>query len=175
MSGDQIQFTPRQSSSYQIGNMEVKSTTSHRDLGINVTNSFSWSDHCNTILCQKAYRSLHLLRRTISGTKRRLYVSLVRSNLTYCSQLWRPYLLKDIQKIERVQRRATKYILNNYENDYKQRLIKLHLLPIMYFYELQDIMYLDKCIKDPPNNVANGIHHFCNIKHPFWYIKQTKV
>ena len=32
---------PRQSPSYQIRIMEVKSTTSHRDLGINVTNSFS--------------------------------------------------------------------------------------------------------------------------------------
>ena len=61
-------------------------------------------------------------------------------------------MLKDIQKIERVQRRATKYVLNDYENDYKQRLIKLHLLPIMYFYELQDIMYLVKCIKHPPDN-----------------------
>lgn len=109
---------PRQCPSYQIGNLEICSTTSHRDLGIHVTNSLSWSEHCGKI-CQKAYRSLNLLRRTISSThipstKRRLYVSLVRSNLTYCSQMWRPNLHKDIENIERVQRRATKYILNYY-------------------------------------------------------------
>ena len=56
-------------------------------------------------------------------------------------QCWRPQLIKDIQKLERIQRRATKYILNNYDLSYKQRLDQLHLLPLMYTYELNDLMY----------------------------------
>ena len=69
-----------------------------------------------------------LIRRTLSSchsttTMTRLYVSLVRSQLFYCTQVWRPHLMKDILNIERVQRRGTKYILNDYTSSYKTRLI----------------------------------------------------
>ena len=55
-----------------------------------------------------------------------LYLSLVKSHLTYCSQLWRPKLIKDMKSLEKVQRRATKYILNDYVSDYKARLHTFH-------------------------------------------------
>ena len=70
-----------------------------------------------------------------------LYVSMVRSQLLYCTQIWRPHLMKDILNIERVQCRATKYILNDYTSCYKTRLIKLKLLPLMYLFELQPTGY----------------------------------
>ena len=131
---------------------EIKFVQHHKDLGIIVTNNLSWSSHHHHI-CSKAYFALNLIRRTISTTsidvKRRLYISLVRSNLSYCSQLWRPQHLKDIALLERVQRRATKYIIPNPNLDYKSRLISLHLLPLMYWLELLDIMFLVKCIKEP--------------------------
>ena len=85
--------------------------------------------------------------------KKRLYVSLVRSHLTYCSQLWRPRLIKDIKRLEQVQRRCTKFILQDYSPTYKSRLRALNLLPLMLWYELQDIMFLVKCLKEPMDNV----------------------
>ena len=48
-----------------------------------------------------------------------------------------------------VQRRATKYILNDFTSDYKDRLISLELLPLMMFYELLDIMFFVKSLKAP--------------------------
>ena len=48
---------------------------------------------------------------------------LIRSQLTYCSQVWRPHLLKHIMSLERVQCRATKFILNDFSSDYKSRLV----------------------------------------------------
>ena len=74
---------------------------------------------------------------------------LVRSQLTYCSQLWRPYLLKDIFTLERIQRRETKYILNDYNSSYKTRLIQLDLLPLKYQYELSDLLFFIKSYKNP--------------------------
>ena len=78
--------------------------------------------------------------------------------MTYCSQLWRPNLIKDILMLERVQCRATKYILNDFFSSYKSRLITLHLLPLMYLYELNE-MFLVKSLKSPSHsfNIYNFV------------------
>ena len=112
----------------------------------------SWDKHYKTIT-SRAYKLLGLIRRTLSSchsttTMTRLYVSLVRSQLFYCTQVWRPHLMRDILNIERVQRRATKYILSDYTSSYKTRLILLNL-PLMYLFELHDILFAIKSLKSP--------------------------
>ena len=54
--------------------------------------------------------------------------------------------------IEQLQRRVTKFILNDYELDYYDHLLKLNLLPIMYTYELTDIVFAIKSLKAPNSN-----------------------
>ena len=54
--------------------------------------------------------------------------------------------------IEQLQKRATKFILNDYESDYYNRLLRLNLLPIMYIFELTDIMFAIKSFKAPSSN-----------------------
>lgn len=141
--------------SYAISDFTISSSAHHRDLGVYMSNDLSWSDHHNIII-SKAYQSLGMIRRTFTtnsvSTKRQLYLSLVRSQLSYCSPTWRPHLSRDIIKLERVQRRATKYILDNYSSDYKSRLIELNLLPLMYFYELTDLMYFINSLKNPTDS-----------------------
>ena len=68
-----------------------------------------------TISCDEDCITAYILFQAlpISQIKLHLYITLVRPHLTYCSQLWRPYLIKDILSFERIQRRATKYILSN--------------------------------------------------------------
>jgi len=66
----------------------------------------------------ETFRMLGLLQRSFSqfqtvSAKRTLYLSLVKSQVTYYSIVWRPNLIKDITLIERIQRRATKFILND--------------------------------------------------------------
>ena len=53
-------------------------------------------------------------------------------------------LIKDIKSIETIQRRATKYILSDYESDFKDRLTALRILPLMYLFELFDILFFSK-------------------------------
>ena len=69
--------------------------------------------------------------------KKKLYLSLIR----YCSQIWRPFLRKDILFIEKIQRRATKYILNDYNSSYKSCLIQLKLLPLLYLFDFNDLIF----------------------------------
>ena len=51
-----------------------------------------------------------------------------------------------------IQRRATKYILNDLNSFYKSRLQQLNLLPLMYNFELQDLLFLIKSLKLPTEN-----------------------
>ena len=84
---------------YYIEEKLVPTADSHKDLGILVTADLSWSKHINFI-CANAYKTLHLIYRSVSSTslglRKSVYLSLVRSKLSYCSQLWRPHLVKDI-------------------------------------------------------------------------------
>ena len=61
--------------------------------------------------------------------------SLVRSNLAYCSQVWAPQAVNLTVDIERIQRRATKFILSlpyRSEVSYKQRILKIGLATTIY-------------------------------------------
>ena len=148
-----LAFKSKISTSYTMFDTSISHIDCHKDLGLVLSEDLSWSKHYNFITA-RAYKVLGLIRRTFSSshcpsTGLKLYVSLVRSQLFYCSQLWRPHLLKDIENIERIQRRATKFILRDYTSSYKTRLLKLKLLPLMYLFELQDILFAIKSLKIP--------------------------
>ena len=57
----------------------------------------------------------------------RLYKSLVRPHIQYCVQAWMPHLRKDIDLLERVQRRATRVIDEFRGLTYEERLRELGL------------------------------------------------
>ena len=135
---------------YSIDNRQLPQLPLHRDLGLQISSDMSWSKHYDSITA-KAYKYLGLLRRVFNSchsirARKLLYLTLVRSQLTYCSQLWNPYLIKDTITLEKVQRRATKFILADYSSDcdYKTRLLRLGILPLMYMLDLYDIMFHSK-------------------------------
>ena len=46
---------------------------------------------------------------------------------------------------------ATRFNMNDMSMDYRDRLLNLNILPLMMQYEISDIMFLVKCIKNPSN------------------------
>ena len=140
---------------YYINGSPITTSDHYKDLGVILTTNLSWSKHYHYIV-SKAYKSLGMIRRTFKtssiSTKRQLYISLIHSHLSYCSIIWRPHQIKDIAFLETVQRRATKYILYDYTSDYKSRLKSLRILPLMYYFELSDLIFFVKSIKDPSSH-----------------------
>ena len=67
--------------------------------------------------------------------------------LLYCSTLWRPYLLKNIESLEKIQQRITKFILSNYHSDYGSSVEYCRYCS--YTYEITDILFFIKSIKHP--------------------------
>ena len=151
-----IRFSSAPTSSnyiYYIDGHPLRNLTPHKDLGINFSANLTWRFHLESI-CATAYKQLGLIRHSFSPfnspfTKLQLYLTLIRSHLTYCSSIWHPYLIKDIILLEHIQRRATKFILNDFTSNYRERLIKLKLLPLMMTLELSDILFFIKSINNP--------------------------
>ena len=104
--------------------------------------------------CAKSNRVLGFVRRNTRSIKSAsvrsvIYLTLVRSHLGYATQVWVPQSKELIRKTEQIQRRATKYILNLpflCEESYKDRLIKLDLLPVSYWHEYLDMVFFFKSV-----------------------------
>ena len=54
-----------------------------------------------------------------------------------------------ITLVEQIQRRATKFILNDFNSSYFDRLKKLNLLPLMYIFELNEVLFTIKSLWYP--------------------------
>ena len=115
---------------YKLGDHNLLSVASQNDLGIIVTNNLNWKMHINQMIC-KANRILGLIRHTCNDvkdplTRKILYLAHVRPILEYGSEIWNPSTKGLITAIERVQRRATRFILQS-SAPYEERLKELNL------------------------------------------------
>ena len=83
------------------------------------------SEQCG-IAASKGNQILGLIRRNITYKGKKLiiplYKAIVRPHLEYCIQAWIPYRKKDIDTLERIQRRATKMIPELRDLSYEERL-----------------------------------------------------
>ncbi len=104
---------------------ELEKSECERDLGVNISSDLKWKTHIN-IIAAKANKVLGMLVKTFTSRDaelwKMLYVSLVRPHFEFASSVWNPYLLGDIEVLERVQRRASKIPTTMRHLTYEQRL-----------------------------------------------------
>ena len=104
--------------------------TEEKDLGAWCTSDLKLSLHCCKAAV-KASQALGLIRRTFKINSAEMFLFLykmyVRPHLEYCVQSWSPYLARDIDILEKVQRRATKHVYGLNSLPYEGRLEKLQL------------------------------------------------
>ena len=82
--------------------------------GLNFTESLKWSSHITKITIKKTTTTLNFLRRNLKyfpqECRKTVYISLVRSILDYGQIVWDPNLNQDVERLERVQRQAARFI-----------------------------------------------------------------
>ena len=82
-----------------------------------LSETLEWEAHINRIT-SKANSTLGFLRRNLKACPPKLretaYFSLVRSSLEYSSAVWDPFRQKDIDKLEKIQRSAARFVTQNY-------------------------------------------------------------
>jgi len=82
-----------------------------------LTTDITWAFHISTC-AKKANSRLGFIKRNLKGCPQSLKltadISLVHSIMEYSSVVWDPHLKKDKDALERVQRRATRWICSSY-------------------------------------------------------------
>ena len=120
---------------YLMNNTVLLSTEREKDVGVVVSSDMKVSEQCG-IAARKGNQILGLIRRNIAYRDKRLiiplYMSLVRPHLEGPTleaphEAWRPHMRKDIDKLERVQRRATRLISEISQLSYEERLQQCRL------------------------------------------------
>ena len=118
-----------------------------RDLGVFVDSGMTWSEHIGRTVsrarqtCGWALSVFKCRDKTLMLT---LYKSLIRSILDYCSPLWSPVAIGQIQLVESVQRTFTSRISNMGELNYWDRLKELRIMSIQRRHERYFMIYMFK-------------------------------
>ena len=112
-----LRVNPRTSHFYQLGNTILKEVTNNPYLGVTISSDLKWGTHIDNI-CKRASSTLGFIRRNLhhcpARTRKSAYVSLVRSTLEYGAIIWDPFLKSDIVKLEKIQRKAARFINRDY-------------------------------------------------------------
>ena len=100
--------------SYNVNNHSLSTSTQHSYLGILLDNKLSWSSHINYITT----KALNFLKQNLSScsspVKASAYLTLVRPSMEYVAVVWDPYHHNAILQLEKVQRRAARWALNDF-------------------------------------------------------------
>ena len=115
----------RDRTEYTFNGNKLQEADDEKDLGITVTNDLKPSVQCAKAAA-KAMQVLGIIKRNFVLTDkedfRLLFNGFVRPHLEYCVSVWSPYLRKDIDCLEKVQRRATKLVKGFKYKSYEDRL-----------------------------------------------------
>ena len=128
----------------------VEQVDSVKYLGVLLTSDLTWNDHISGI-CNKTRKLIGLMYRKFHhchpDLMLKLYKAFIRPHLEYATQVWDPYLIKNIELLERVQGFALRVCCKNWSASYcdlmescqvprlsdRRRKVKLcHLFKIIY-------------------------------------------
>ena len=97
---------------YTMIGQPIISVTQHKYLGVELSGKLTWNEHISAIT-GKANSSLGFLRRNLYNCpyqiKMQAHHSLVRPHLEYACSVWDSHTQKNIQSIEKIQRRAASF------------------------------------------------------------------
>ena len=164
---------------YFLGDELIESVKEEKDLGVWINDRLSVSAHCAKA-SKTANNILGTIKRTYEDKSKtniiNLYKTLVRPHLEYAIQAWRPYLLKDIEVLEKVQKRALNMIPELNNMDYLGKLKAAKLTSLETRRQRADLLEVFKIMKGMEGLEPNKFFSFNTLSstrgHKFKIYKQ---
>ena len=101
-------------SEYKINNHYIHKVSHAKYLGVTIDHNLSWSNHIG-IISRKANSVYAFLKRNLRqcspSIKSLAYLTYVRPILEYASIIWAPYTKSHIATLEKIQRRAARFVI----------------------------------------------------------------
>ena len=144
-------------SKFKIKNHFVEEVPHFKDLGIVVSRNLSWTAHIDAI-CHTASVTSYQLYKSIRTkniwTWMKLFNTYVRPKLEYCTPVWSPSFQGEIDKVEAIQRRFTKFAFQRCGipfKSYEDRIKKIGYLTLRRRRKFFDLVLLYKML----NNISD--------------------
>ena len=156
---------------YEMAGTPLQYVECEKDLGVNMTTNLCWTKHVN-YLYSKANRNFGLMRRTCHFIKNRrqrrsLYLAMVRSQFEHCSSLWFSCSATMVEKLESLQKRCMKWILNEEFHSYSPEIYytrcrELDILPLQYRLAFKDLKLFHNIIHSRSSiDLPEHMHFHC--------------
>ena len=166
---------------YLLHGQVLEAVDNSKYLGVTLSNKLDWTKHVDSV-AGKATKTLGLLRRNLSfapsKTRAMAYKTIVRPQVEYASPIWNPHNKSSIQRLEKVQRTAARWIcrkwrknsqvgemLDDLELDTLEH--RRHMTSLVFFYKIHNKLV---CI-DHNNYLSPVVNrsHYTRQGHNFQY------
>ena len=170
---------------YVMNGVYLAKFAAEKDLGVLVDENLSFDEHV-IYVTKKANQIAGMILHNVTNRDKYIMVplfkALVRPILEYANAVWCPFLKKDKDKVEKVQRRFTKRIKGMNELSYEERLKALKLPSLQYRRLRGDLIEVYKNVhhlNDPSttSSLLTMYNNICNSTrgHDFKLVKKSST